>query len=731
MGPTRTGRLDAVTAAIREHPVSLSGELAAGAADQGVDPAVTAVATPTTAPSTRPVLDHDPALDGLRGIAVAAVVAFHLGHLQGGFLGVDLFFTLSGYLITRLLLLEHEATGRVAMRAFWTRRAWRLLPALYLLVAALAVYAATVARPDELGGIRGPGISSLLFVSNWWFIADGDGYWDLFTAPSPLEHVWSLSIEQQFYVVWPLLAVAVLGSRRRRSWLLATTVVLAAGSTALLAVLARDDVSRAYFGSGARASSILVGAALAIVVDRGDTWLPTVARSRAAPWIGLGAAALLAWTWITINGATDLGFYTGGFLLHAIAVAAIIGLLMHHRSSIPARLLTLAPLRLLGVISYGVYLWHWPAIVLLDGPRTGLDGAALLLVRLGTTLALSVGSYLIVEKPAQRRLSRRWRAAVAFPIAAAAIGGALWMATIPPTATSVSTSAPPPPPPPLVVPAPIDTSAPSPTADDELPPAADDTAPDVEDAEPDAASVSLLQVIPDTLPVLRTPTASEPLRVLLVGDSYMYDAQPGIVAALEATGVVDAIEGARLGFALSNEGWEDTLQELVDEHRPDLVAAMWARFDVAWLESNDVDDYVARLDRATEILSSNGAAVGYFGLAPSLTGGVDQEPVDRSINQVFAATPERFPGTAFYVDPDPIVAPDGEPVRQITTAEGTLLVRKVDVSHFCSDGAARYGLAFTELLQRLTTVTPPDPAAWWSGPWRSDPRYNDPPGACS
>ena len=235
---------------------------------------MTATTTPPTVAPTRPVLEYDPAIDGLRGIAVAAVVAFHLGYLQGGFLGVDLFFTLSGYLITRLLLLEHAATGGVSLRAFWTRRAWRLLPVLYVLLAVLAVYAAFAARPDELAGIRGPGISSLAFVSNWWFIADGKGYWDLFTAPSPLEHVWSLSIEQQFYVVWPLLAVAILRGRQRTDRVARDhRPPRCSGSTVLLAVLARNDVSRAYFGSGARTSSILVGAALAIVVDRGDAWL--------------------------------------------------------------------------------------------------------------------------------------------------------------------------------------------------------------------------------------------------------------------------------------------------------------------------------------------------------------------------------------------------------------------------------------------------------------------------
>jgi hypothetical protein len=384
------------------------------------------------------------------------------------------------------------------------------------------------------------------------------------------------------------------------------------------------------------------------------------------------------------------------------------------------------------VISYGVYLWHWPTIVLLDEARTGLDGIPLLLARLGVTLVLSVGSYLVVEKPSQRRLARRWRAIIAFPVAAATLGAALWVTTIPPTVTSLSASTPPPPPvvtPPAVVSTTIPALDEPDSATDSTVPV--DTADTTETTSTAATPPTLLDAVPEALPELRTPTTSDPLRILLVGDSYMYDAQPGIVAALEATGVVEIVEGAQLGFALSNEGWETTLQELVDAHQPDLVAAMWARFDVVWLQSHDSAEYVERLERATDILSSNGATVGFFGLAPSLTAGVDPEPVDRSINQLFGALPERFPGTVFYVDPDPIVAPDGEPNRQITTPEGTLLVRKVDVSHFCSDGAARYGLAFAELLQRLSAVPPADPATWWSESWRTDPRYNDPAGGCS
>jgi peptidoglycan/LPS O-acetylase OafA/YrhL len=707
-----------------------------------------AVAAPPTARTT---LDYSASLDGMRAIAVAGVVAFHLGHLRGGFLGVDLFFTLSGYLITRLLLLEHRATGGIALGRFWSRRAWRLLPVLYLLVAVLAVYAATVARPDELSGIRGPGISSLTFVANWWFIATGDGYWDLFSAPSPFEHVWSLAIEQQFYVVWPLLVLPLLGRPRAPARLLTLTVTLAGGSTVLLAVLARDDVSRAYFGSGARASSILVGAALAVIVDRGDAWLPAAARSRVAPWVAGAATAFLVWSWITIDGATDLGFYTGGFLVHAVAVATIVAFLLHRPGGLAARILSFEPLRRLGLISYGVYLWHWPAIVLLDSERTGLDGAPLLLTRLGVTLAVSVGSYLVVEQPARHQLSKRVPALVAFPTAALVLAGAVWVATIPPAAPVAIGNAPPPPPAaPLPEPATDDTgtddtaSGDTATGDTAVatPPATEATEPaatpavDTED-EPadrsadDAERGTLIRTTPATLPTLPAPSAEDPLRVLLVGDSYMYDAQPGIVAALEATGVVVAAEGAQLGFSLANDGWDDALERLVEEHRPDLVAAMWARFDVRWLESNPLDEYEARLDRAVDILTSDGATVAFFGLAPSLTAGVDREPVDRSINDVFAAMPFRHPGEAFYVDPDPIVAPDGEPDRRLETPEGSLLVRKVDVSHFCGDGAARYGLALGELVQRLTGAAPADPARWWAGEWRFDPRYDDPPGACA
>ncbi len=634
---------------------------------------------PAVAPPARRTLEYQPALDGLRGVAVAGVVAFHLGHLRGGFLGVDLFFTLSGYLITRLLLLEHESTGRVARGAFWTRRAWRLLPALYLLLGSLAVYAALFARPDELEGIRGPGLASLLYVANWWLLWNGGGYWDIFAAPSPLEHMWSLAIEEQFYIVWPVLFVVALGARRNVGRLLTVTIALGAASTVLLAVLAGSDVSRAYFGSFARSSSILVGAALAIVVHRGDAWLGAAARSRAAPWVAAAAAGLLAWSWISIDGAIDLGWYRGGFLVHALAVAVIIAVLTYRPNGRATGVLSLGPIRGLGIVSYGFYLWHWPVIVILDRDRTGLDGVALLLVRLGVALGATLASFFLIERPARHVLAKRVSPLVVFPIAAAVLAVALVAATVPPPVRPVIGAAPAPSP--TAAPATAGSVAADPDADAD--PAADPavgttvagadggagSAQVIEPAAPvpsasetvttvpatdppaEAEPVGLVRTIPTDVPTLRTPTVDDPLRVLLVGDSYLYDAVPGMLAAMEADGVVAPIDGSRLGFTITDDRWEDTLTGFVADHRPELVIAMWARFDAKWLETNDPAEYQARLDRAVEILTADGALLAFVGLAPSLTDGLDPVPMDRDINRFFEAIPSAPSGPGLLCRP--------------------------------------------------------------------------------
>jgi hypothetical protein len=235
----------------------------------------------------------------------------------------------------------------------------------------------------------------------------------------------------------------------------------------------------------------------------------------------------------------------------------------------------------------------------------------------------------------------------------------------------------------------------------------------------------------DGVPQLGPVSSADPLDVLLVGDSYMYDASPGIAAALEATDATRVEQSGMYGFTITSRGGLRTLQELVAEHRPDLVVAMWAAWDAEWLRAHDADEYRSLLDRAVRVLTDEGAALAIVGFPPSMTPGIDPEPVDRTINTYFAELADRFPGTVMYVDPDPVVAPSGEATRWLDTETGRLLVRKTDLGHFCGDGSARFGLAVGELVGLLTGRAPAEPSRWWTGDWRDDPRFDQPQGACS
>jgi len=352
-------------------------------------------------------LPYWPGLDGLRGLAVAAVLAFHggLGWARGGFLGVSLFFTLSGFLITSLVVREREATGGVSLSAFWARRARRLLPAsLAALVLAFAV--AVVALPVAQ---QRPAVVDIrwaaLNLANWRFLWRGDVYADITTLPSPVQHYWSLAIEEQFYVLFPVAALIAL--RRGRAALGVLFVAVMAWS--LRQQLVGDDVTRAYFGTDTRAAEIAAGGILALGHDR--------VRAAAARWGGLPdvlgvvalAATLMLWWRVP-----DLEAVTGGGL---VAVALVNAVLVHAAVDgrrIPS-LLSARPLVWLGLVSYGVYLFHFPLFILLDGARVGVDGPALLAVRVAATLAMAVVSHRLLERPIRRaeRL-RGQRSTVAF-----------------------------------------------------------------------------------------------------------------------------------------------------------------------------------------------------------------------------------------------------------------------------------------------------------------------------
>ena len=344
---------------------------------------------------------HVPGLDGLRGLAVAAVLLFHQQELlRGGYLGVDLFFVLSGFLITSLLVDEYAAKGSIDLRHFWVRRARRLLPALLAMIPAIALYARTLAAKTELASLRADAVATLAYVANWRAIFAKRSYWEMFASPSPLEHTWSLAIEEQFYVAWPLLvALAFRLARGRVRPLFVTTVALAVASALTMAALYDGgDTTRVYLGTDTRGAAILFGAALA---------LSGFTRARAAAHAAvdvLGAVALagLGFAWWSLDGQSDF-LYRGGFWLTELAGLALVTCAVGRPDGVVARALSFAPLRGLGTISYGVYLWHWPIYVVLSEERVHLHGIALLALRLGLTLAIALVSYRWLEKSIRER----------------------------------------------------------------------------------------------------------------------------------------------------------------------------------------------------------------------------------------------------------------------------------------------------------------------------------------
>ncbi|MFG2111425.1 acyltransferase family protein [Streptomyces sp. NPDC048718] len=351
---------------------------------------------------------HIAALDGLRGVAVLGVLLFHAGCFAGGFLGVDLFFVLSGFLITGLLLKEARATretaGRIRLAAFWGRRARRLSPALIVMVAG------TLLLTWACGGgpVRRQALKDAPWVvanlANWHFIADQAGYWQA-SATQVFSHLWSIAVEEQFYLVWPLFLVLLVrgggNSERAERRVAAVAAAGAALSLGLMLVL-RDpvDSTRVYEGTDTRAFSLLLGSLAAttpvarLLGRLGDRMLGRCA-------LILGCA--LAVYWFTADGQKTPGLFQGGLFLHALTAALLIACLAHAPRGPLGRALAAPPLRGLGVLSYSLYLWHWPVYVLLSEDRLGLTGWCRTAVLLAVSLAAAWLSKVLVEDPVRFR----------------------------------------------------------------------------------------------------------------------------------------------------------------------------------------------------------------------------------------------------------------------------------------------------------------------------------------
>ena len=381
-------------------------------------------------------LPRMPGLDGMRAMAVVAVLLYHAGlaWMPGGFLGVEVFFVISGYLITALLVTEWSQRGRIDLAAFWMRRARRLLPALYLVVAVTLAYA-VVFLPGEVAGLRGDALSAFGYVTNWYLIFGNESYFEAMGRPSLLRHLWSLAVEEQFYLLWPpVVATGVaLGARRWRLRRLTFVALAVAGASALLmaALYAPGiDPSLIYYGTDTRASGLLLGAALAFF------WRPGERRTREAcarlrdratrpagrfrrrwGWTRpalLDAAGLLALAGLVAFclrlDEFDPLLYKGGFVAVGLTTAALVAVVAHPQARVGSLLLGWRPLRWVGERSYGIYLWHWPVfMVTRPGLDVPLDGTKLLVLRLAVTVILAHLSYRYVEQPIRRgALGRAW-----------------------------------------------------------------------------------------------------------------------------------------------------------------------------------------------------------------------------------------------------------------------------------------------------------------------------------
>ena len=366
---------------------------------------------------------HVDALDGLRALAVLAVLLFHadLGVADGGFLGVSVFFTLSGFLITSLLLREHAATGTVDLRTFYERRVRRLLPAAHLCVAGVLVAGALWAA-SQRRSLPGDAIAAVANVANWRFAFASQTYQDLFIgAPSPLAHFWSLAIEEQCYLLLPVMAAWAM----RRGGARPLGVVLAALlSGSLVATLLTSDTNLVYNGTHTRAGELLIGALAAVVA------VHVRPGRRVAAWasaLGLLVLGLL------VVGATlqQRWLYRGGFLLVAVVSATtVVGLTGSHAV---ARLLGSRPFTAVGRRSYGVYLFHWPVFLLLTPERVGVAGWSLFGVQLVATAAVTLLSYAALEQPIRNRRLLRRRSVLGWTVAVAAVAvGVAAVVAVPP-----------------------------------------------------------------------------------------------------------------------------------------------------------------------------------------------------------------------------------------------------------------------------------------------------------
>src|SRR4051812_19964439 len=514
--------------------------------------------------------DHQPrshiaALDGLRGLAVIAVLFFHAGKMRGGFLGVDLFFALSGFLITSLLLAEVDRRGRVGLVAFWGRRFRRLLPAVLLLLVAVTVIVTLVASIPERAATLEDGPWAQFYVANWHAIAGHRDYWASFELPRMFGHLWSLAIEEQFYVVWPVI-VGLIAWRAKNVHRAVLVFCIVASSLSLLWMIALfnpADPTRVYIGTDTRASSLLLGALFATAPMRSGV-ARVVARLGGMLSAAVGViAAVIGTAWFVVDGPSSRWLFHGGLFLHSLLSALLVALCAASPRARASRWIGWAPLAFVGVLSYSLYLWHWPIYALLTERRTHLSGWSLFGVRVAVSFAAAAVSKVLIEDPVRFRAAwARGRLGVAALISVTVGVGAFWVLVPHPDTAPAAFSLD------QFASTTVATTAPSTTAAAAVTPSS---------AAPVAAAttVATVPVTTTSPPPLLAPTT----RILMVGDSMAFDEWPAVASALY-TGRI-AISGyVSPGAGLLNTRYDSStaIDTAVVDNTPDLVlyqASLW------------------------------------------------------------------------------------------------------------------------------------------------------------
>ncbi len=626
-------------------------------------------------------------LDGLRAFAVLAVIGFHGGvpGFNGGLLGVDIFFVLSGFLITTLLCREVVSRQGVRLGRFWAQRVRRLLPGLLLLLLGVALFAWVFRDSADLGSIRADTLSSLGYVANWRFIFSSQGYFAQGAAPSPVLHTWSLAVEEQYYLIWPLVVVAVvrIWGVARVTWVAMAGALASAGWMLFLA-LDGVGVDRLYYGTDTRAQALLVGSALGAwrfrrrfegSTSAGFVIVPperVATRRQRRLWTLPGVVGALALL-VAVHelAGTDPRLYRGGFLVVALATAGVILTIVTVPSSWIGRVCAFWPLVGIGRISYGLYLYHWPIFLALDNAHTGWSGWPLLALRLSVTGAVAYLSFRFVEEPIRTHAAARGHRGFVLAVASVVLGlVVLLVATVPVAATSVSTTT---------------------------------------DRGQSASERAALTAVEGY--------SRHPVSFAVVGDSVALTLGVGLgVHSVPRYGVY-LYNGGELGCDLDNgtiqvqgvaepsdpicAGWPRLWENFVVAVHADVVGVLLARWVLAdhlvggrWVHVGQPawDGHLrSELERAVKVLSAHGATVVFF-TAPlsdpsteTPSGGIfpENEPGRvAAFNALLEQVASRHPGTVRVIDLEHIVDPSGHYQRNV---DG-VTVRWADGIHFAQTG---------------------------------------------